>query len=322
MLKVLSLFSGIGAFEKALTNIDIPHQIVKYCEIDKYASKCYANIHNVKEDLNLGDITKVDIKNLDKNIDILVAGTPCQDFSISGKGKGGDENSGTRSSLMWYHVKIVKEIKPKYVIWENVKNVLSAKHKHNFEKYLNTLENFGYTNHYKILNSKHFDLPQNRERIFVVSVRNDINNNFNFNNIKQSNNYAKIRDFIDDFNNVEEKYFVKRTFTSQKRIEKEIISIGEVSSKGSQAGKVYDINGLFPTICACTHGYAIGYIYQNDKIRMLKPNEVFKMMGFSNIDFEKCKKLNMSDTQLYKMAGNSIAVSVLEKIFEELLKEK
>ena len=319
MLKVLSLFSGIGAFEKALTNIGVQYQITNYCEIDKYASKCYSKIHNVNEKINLGDITKVNIDTINNNIDIMVAGTPCQDFSISGKGKGGDEDSGTRSSLMWYHVKIVKQIKPKYIIWENVKNVLSQKHKHNFEKYLKTLEEFGYTNHYKILNSKYFNLPQNRDRIFVVSIRNDVENNFTFDNIEQSCNFVKIKDYIDNIDTIEEKYFVKRNFTSQKRVEKEIISIGEVSSKGSQAGKVYDINGLFPTICACTHGYAIGYIYQNNKIRMLKPNEVFRMMGFSMEDYKHCKNLNISDTQLYKMAGNSIAVPILEKIFKKLL---
>lgn len=94
----------------------------------------------------------------------------CQDYSIAGKGEGGDKDSGTRSSLMWYAVEIVKHCKPKYVIWENVKNVLSKKHKHNFEQYLKDLEDLGYTSYYKVLNAKDFGIPQNRERIYCISI--------------------------------------------------------------------------------------------------------------------------------------------------------
>lgn len=318
MVKILSLFSGIGAFEMALNKLNIEYDIVNYCEIDKYASKVYSKIHNISENKNLGDITKIDISTLNSNIDLLVHGSPCQDFSISGKGKGGDENSGTRSSLMWYSVKMIKKVLPKYVIWENVGNVLSAKHKHNFEKYLTTLEKIGYKNQYKILNCKDFNLPQNRNRVFVISVRNDVVNNFSFDNINISTKKVSIKDYIDEIVQVEDKYFVKREMKELKGKSKEIISIGYVSNKGSQAGKVYSIEGLFPTICACTHGYAIGYIYQDNKVRMLKPNETFKMMGFEEKVYNICKELNISDTQMYKMCGNSIPLPILVEIFKEL----
>lgn len=125
-LKYLSLFSGIGAFEMALKNIGIDYELVGFSEIDKYAIKSYCAVHDVAEDLNLGDITKINIDKLPKNIDIITHGSPCQSFSAAGLGKGGDKGSGTRSSLMWNTVEIVSHCKPKYVIWENVKNVLSS----------------------------------------------------------------------------------------------------------------------------------------------------------------------------------------------------
>ena len=137
-LKVLSLFSGIGAFEKALSNLGVDYELVGYSEIDKYASKSYCAIHGVDESLNFGDITKIDIKNLPK-ADLITHGSPCQSWSLAGKNEGGDKGSGTRSSLMWYSVEIIREVRPKYVIWENVKNVLSKKHRHNFDLYIDLL---------------------------------------------------------------------------------------------------------------------------------------------------------------------------------------
>ena len=145
-MKLLSLFSGIGAFEKALKNLNIDYELVNYCEIDKYASKSYSLIHNVSEDKNLGDITKIDISKLPKDIDLITHGSPCQDFSIAGKQAGGNKDSGTRSSLMYETIKIVDYTKPKYVLWENVKNILSKNHRHNFDAYIKTMEQLGYKN--------------------------------------------------------------------------------------------------------------------------------------------------------------------------------
>ncbi|WP_051624360.1 DNA cytosine methyltransferase [Clostridium akagii] len=173
MIKIFSLFSGIGAFEKALENLKVDYKLVNYCEIDKFPSYAYSVMHRISEDYNLGDITKVDISNI-KNFDLLTHSSPCQSFSFAGKGEGGDEGSGTKSSLMWYTVHIIRNKMPKYVIWENVKAVTCKKHKHNFDKYLNTLEKLGYCNYWNVLNSKDYGVPQHRERVFVVSIRKDI----------------------------------------------------------------------------------------------------------------------------------------------------
>ena len=97
-------------------------------------------------------------------------GSPCQDFSIAGKQAGGDKGSGTRSSLLYETLRIVKDIMPKNIIWENVKNLTSKKHIHNLHTYIHTLETYGYTNYYKVLNAKNYGIPQNRERLFVIST--------------------------------------------------------------------------------------------------------------------------------------------------------
>lgn len=165
MLKVLELFGGIGACSKALSLMKKEFEIVDYVEIDKYAVKSFNAIHGT-------NFKPQDIREWDKDIkvDLIMHGSPCQDFSLAGKNLGGDEDSGTRSSLMYETIRIVGKLKPKYVIWENVKNILSKTHIHNFENYLHKLSDLGYTNYYQVLNAKDYGIPQNRQRVFVVSI--------------------------------------------------------------------------------------------------------------------------------------------------------
>lgn len=208
-LKVLSLFSGIGAFEKALDNvmeeIGGGYRLVNYCEIDDYASKSYSLVHNVNEKLNLWDVTKIDTTKLPKDIDFITHGSPCQDFSLAGRQAGGDEGSGTRSSLMYETVRIVKDVMPKIVVWENVKNVLSKKHVHNFNSYIDTMSEIGYNSYYKVLNAKDYGIPQNRERIFVVSIRKDIDDgNFKFPEPMELK--LRLKDMLED--DVDESYYL------------------------------------------------------------------------------------------------------------------
>jgi DNA (cytosine-5)-methyltransferase 1 len=165
VIKILELFAGIGACSKALTNLGIKHKIVDAVEIDKYAIKSFNAIHGTNFEPQ--DITKWD-KDID--VDLIMHGSPCQDFSVAGKQAGGDKDSGTRSSLMYETLRIVEKLKPKYVIWENVKNLLSKKHRHNFDSYLEAMEKLGYKNYCQVLNAKDFGVPQNRERVFTVSI--------------------------------------------------------------------------------------------------------------------------------------------------------
>ena len=164
-MKILELFGGIGACSKALERLGIDYEIADYVEIDKYAVKSFNAIHNT-------NFEPQDICEWDKDIevDLIMHGSPCQDFSLAGKQAGGDKDSGTRSSLMYETIRIVEKLKPKYVIWENVKNLLSKKHIHNFNAYLETMEQLGYTNYYQVLNAKDYGIPQNRERVFTISI--------------------------------------------------------------------------------------------------------------------------------------------------------
>ena len=182
MIKVLSLFSGIGAFEKALENLNIDFEIVNYCEIDKYASKAYSLIHNIPESKNLGDITKINEKDLPKDIDLITYGFPCQDISISGTKKGFIDEQGnkTRSGLFFDALRILECAKPKIAIAENVKNITSKKMMPIFNLVLNSLSEAGYVNQYKIMDACDYGMPQSRKRIFIVSFRKDIYHGFNF----------------------------------------------------------------------------------------------------------------------------------------------
>lgn len=270
-MKVLSLFTGIGAFEKALKNIGIDYELIGFSEIDKYAIKSYCAIHNVSEEKNLGDITKIDITKLPKDIDLITHGSPCQDFSVAGKQAGGDLGTGTRSSLMWNTINIVTYCKPKYVIWENVKNLLSKKHRHNFDSYLSIMESLGYNNYYDVLNAKDYGIPQNRERVYTVSIRKDIDNG-KFLFPEKETLKLRLKDMLED--EVDEKYYLKdyqienikksNYVQNQGRIQEKdycdtlcdrdwkgpkCVQVGKLDIKGHDCIKrVYSDEGISPTL--------------------------------------------------------------------------
>lgn len=374
-MRMLSLFSGIGAFEKALTRISINYELVNYCEIDKYASKSYSLIHNESENKNLWDITKINIESLPTNINLITHGSPCQDFSIAGKQAGGDEGSNTRSSLMWNSVEIIKHCKPKYVIWENVKGVLQKKNIHNFEKYLSSLENMGYKNYYKVLNSKDYGIPQNRERIFVVSILGDDEFEFPTSKLSEINLFEFLDEYVDskyyisidrfvehnikNIENIEEKRVGDFRYDEGFRIRKNNLSptltrnVGSSSLSGNPLifnKRIFDgymnnvktklnENGIgnnpcsreyvgskeiSPTLCARDYKdpKIVKFLNQGLTIRKLTPKECWRFMGFDDKDIDICMNNGISDTQLYKQAGNSIVVNVLEEIFKSLLLEK
>lgn len=175
MIHFLSLFSGIGAPEKALDKLGVEYELVNYCEIDKYASKSYSAIHNVPESKNLGDITKVDTSKL-PHVDMICYGFPCQDISLAGKQRGlfNEDGSKTRSGLFFEALRIIEDTQPAIAIAENVKNLTSKKFAEQFEIVLSSLEQAGYNNYWQVLNAKDYGIPQNRERVFIVSIRKDL----------------------------------------------------------------------------------------------------------------------------------------------------
>ena len=320
MLKILELFGGIGACSSALDRLGIEYEIADYVEIDKYATMSYNAIHNTSFDPQ-------DIKTWDKNIkaDFIMHGSPCQDFSVAGKQAGGDIGSGTRSSLMYETIRIIGKIRPKYVLWENVKNILSPKHKHNFQAYIDTLKALGYNNYYQVLNAKNYGVPQNRERVFTISIRRDVDDGkFVFPEIEGLK--TSLKDILEA--KVDEKYYLKdyqiknieksNYMANKRRIQKKewcdtLCARDWKDPKCIQVGNLY--GGKWDkTNESCRN--------ENDTIRKITPRESWRLMGFTDDEFEKAQRFN-SNTQLYKQAGNSIVVNVLEKILQNLfLKNK
>lgn len=167
MLKVFEAFTGVGSIEMALNNVGIPHEVVAIAEIDKFAIKSHEAIHG--ETHNLGDISQLQPEDIPDH-DLFTYSFPCQDISVAGRGAGLSEGSGTRSGLLWECQKVITAKKPKYLLLENVKNLVGRKHKPNFDLWLEWLEEQGYSNYWKVLNAKDFGVPQNRERVFVISI--------------------------------------------------------------------------------------------------------------------------------------------------------
>jgi len=255
--------------------------------------------------------------------DILIHGSPCQDFSIAGhqgkatvedgrinRGAGGDEGSGTRSSLMWETINIVEQMgewRPKYVIWENVKNVLSKHMRHNFDKYLSEMNRLGYTSSFSTLNAMDFGLPQDRDRVFTISKLGT--EAFDFKKLMKKP-MRSITDFIEDV--VDDCYMVTQP------------SVYECINKTGirRATIIKDKAFTITTRQDRTPTQVIDL--GNGKFRYLTEKECWRLQGYSDVDFYNALranpgKENRMNRTLYKQAGNSIPVPIFESIFEVIL---
>lgn len=257
MLNVLSLFSGIGAFEKALDNLNIPYNLLAYCEIDKYASKAYSLIHGVPEEKNLQDVAKVDESDIEDRVDLITYGFPCQDISIAGKRKGFTDENGerTRSGLFFEALRIIEDYYPKFAIAENVKALTSKKFSEEFKTVLNSLEEAGYNNYWQVLNAKNYGIPQNRERVFIISIRKDIDKGFVFPNARPLK--LTLEDILET--NAGAEYYLSDDIVNRmiSRITRgEIKQVGQIypNSGNPQAGRIYDPTGISPALDTCTGG--------------------------------------------------------------------
>ncbi len=309
-LSVLELFGGIGAIRKALIRAEIPHKVVDYVEIDKNCVKSYNALYN--EDFKPKSI--IDYRPPIQKVDLIMHGSPCQDFSRSGLKRGGEKGSGTRSSLLFETIRIIEEMKekPKAVLWENVKGVLDKNLRASFFHYLKEMERLGYENKYEILNATDFGIPQKRERIFVVSILGE--NDFKFRELEK----VPTRD-ISDF------------------LEKDVSALYEVRQESmlrNLRGEPNNTNFKGRLKVIDKYAYTIstkqvrvpnsGLIdIGNGKYRYLTEKECFRLMGFDEEDFNKLRAIypqrkGTTSSILYKQAGNSIVVNVLEAILTYL----
>ena len=298
-LKVLELFGGIGACSKALDRLGIDYEIVDYVEIDKYAVASYNAMHNTSFEPQ--DICQWD---KDIEIDLIMHGSPCQDFSLAGKQAGGDKGSGTRSSLMYETIRIVEKLKPKYVIWENVKNLLSKKHRHNFDAYLETMEELGYTNYYQVLNAKDYGIPQNRERVFTVSILKEsvIYDDYNSNIRKDQDTIGTLTTncgsstIRNGWKIIEYKQHFEfpKGEECKNKINRKYGLYGQVTRWG-----VYDENGLAPTITA-SMGMGGGHVPMIEEFKFPSKQEL-KLKLKDMLENEVDEKYYLSDAQIKRI---------------------
>ncbi len=310
MIQILELFGGVGAPRKALINLGVPHKAIDYVEIDAKAVASYNAMFASELPYKTQSVVGWNLKP-----DILVHGSPCQDFSIAGKQKGADKNSGTRSSLMWETLNIIRQMglwKPRVVIWENVKNVLSKHMIQNFNLYLKEMSMMGYVSTFETLNAMDFGLPQNRERVFTISILQ--NNYFDFSKLKRRP-MRHIEEFLEK--EVDDKYIV--TQPSMLKV------IG--SKPDNFNGFIKVISDRCETITTKqVRNPNSGVVDLKDgRYRYLTERECWRLQGYDDADYEAALKVHPSkpgkmNGALYKQAGNSIPVPIFEAIFEELLK--
>ncbi|WP_353166393.1 DNA cytosine methyltransferase [Empedobacter brevis] len=392
-LKVGSDFSGVGAFNQALNRLDVDYEEAFACDMNKYVRRVF--IHNYGEPKYYPeDVYKREIPI--ESLDIYMTSPPCQAFSLAGKRKGEEDKRGI---LFYNSHEFIRENKPRYFIIENVKGLLSDDGGKTFARWIDYLggksvngnpvifphkDSVPYHVYHKVLNAKNYGVPQNRERVFIIGIRDDTDNNFSF--PKEIPLTKRLKDVLEK--NVDEKYFLSdKMIKGLKGIDindiSKTIRVGGRSSKSdkhnwdlikvgyinqdTQAIQVYSDVGIGQTLCAGTHGYANGYVQTFDtpkvkfqltggkwgkthdqsgrvydengiaptihtmqggnqepkilndyRIRKLTPRECFRLMDFpDSFDFS-C----VSDSQAYKQAGNSIVVNVLCEVLIKLLKIK
>jgi DNA (cytosine-5)-methyltransferase 1 len=320
--KFIDLFAGIGGFRKGFE--DAGFNCVFTSEINPQCQKVYQT--NFR-DIPFGDITKIEPNNI-PDFDILLAGFPCQPFSISGRKMGFED---TRGTLFFDICRIIEEKQPNTIILENVKHLIHHDKKRTFSTILKALTALGYNVTHKILNAKDFGLPQNRERIFIIATKKHY---FDFGKLKKHKKVI-LRDFLDEEGDFE--YVDKSEYTlinSPKDQESGLIFVGyrnkNIWKKGvrentehlsrvhRQPNRIYSIDGTHPTIPSQeTAGRFFIYIPELDAVRKLTINECYRIMGFPK-NFIKHQTIG----EQYKQIGNSVAIPVIRAIAESIKEQK
>ena len=417
MLKVTELFSGTGSQTQALKNIGVQHKVVAICDNDKFVDRTYRALHDPNV-LNLGDIRG--IRKLPP-ADLWTYSFPCQDISVAGHQRGLTKGDNTRSGLLWEVERLLTQSNadgtlPRYLLLENVKNLIGKNHKADYQKWLAFLHGLGYTTYTKVLNAKDFGVPQNRERVFAVSILGE----HEYYIFPYPRPLTKmLKDVLED--QVDQRYYLKEqtmrsmlasNFTNRKKSvfaqdathcgallgrdykEPKCVVVGNIEE--GKWGKVtemhqrvYSPNGIAPSLTTCPGGnqekkiiledfypnrirsyedtaptlrsgreglkvvafrgrplddghknlvqqaerrddgltntitsvQKDNLILENCTIRKLTPTECWRLMGWSDDQIAKVRNAGISNTQMYKQAGNGIVIAVLEAIFKNLFQD-
>ena len=308
-LAFIDLFAGIGGFRIALEKQGA--KCVFTSEWDADAQKTYYENFG---DMPQGDITKINEKDIPKH-DILCAGFPCQAFSISGKQQGFKDARGT---LFFDIARIAKYHQPKVLFLENVKNLVKHYNGNTLKIILGILDKIGYNAYYKVLTASDYGVPQARERIYIAAFRKDLSvNYFYFPKPTYKNIYVK--DILED-DSITAEYVINRKdikfWEKDQTPQLKPIQIGQINN-GGQGERIYSINGHAITLSAYGGGAAgkTGAYLVNGKIRKLSPRECARVQGYP-----EWFKIPVKKSQAYKQFGNSVAVPVVERVFQQILK--
>lgn len=280
-MNYFSMFSGIGGFELGIKQSGIKNRCVGFSEINKYAIQIYTN--QFKEHKNYEDCARINWKEIEE-FDCLVAGFPCQAFSIAGLRKGFKDPRGT----MFFEIaRCLGEKQPRICVLENVKGLLSHDGGNTFFTILATLDELGYDCEWQVLNSKNFGLPQNRERVFVIG------------HLRGREGGRKI-------------------FPIGGQNKKRLLEVGKIEGiHGLECVKrLFSFEGLSPTITIPGGGYRFGKFFDGKRIRRLTPLECERAQGFPDR-----WTLGISEMQRYRCIGNAVSVCVVKELFKKIMKE-
>lgn len=366
-INVGTLFSGIGAIEYSFKRLNLKSNIVFACDNDKFCKETYFANYKIDKKDWYEDVTSFNGKKYKYKVDLLVGGSPCQSFSMVGKRRGLED---TRGTLFYDFARIVDETKPRVFIFENVQGLVNHDKGNTFKVIKDVLEDIGYDIHYKLLNGKHYGIPQNRTRIFILGFRKKTdfkfpkpielntlmkdfledsieskyflkekgvkfvtssknfkkrytqingeialcqkaNQQFNWHGdfvFEEFSKYSKFDEFVFNVEEVEEKYYLS------KKVKNYVLSSGTKNFKTSTKTDLDVARPLLTTMHKMHRAGVDNYItYPRGKIRKLTPRECLRLMGFRD-DF----KIVVSDTQMYRQAGNSIIVDVLIALLKEM----
>jgi DNA (cytosine-5)-methyltransferase 1 len=320
-MRFIDLFAGIGGFRQGFEKAGF--ECVFSCEIDSKCREVYAK--NFGE-IPFPDISEIDPTNL-ADFDVLVAGFPCQPFSICGKKQGFED---TRGTLFFEICKIVKVKQPQVIVLENVKHLIHHDKGNTLKVIIASLEDLGYNVSYKMLNAKNFGIPQHRERIFIIATQ---GKKFNFSRLKIEFG-PQLREFLDETGDFEILNKSEYTLIEYPRKQDSGLLFVGYRNKGiwktgvrpntehlsrvhRQPNRIYSVDGVHPTIPSQeTSGRFFIYFPDRDIVRKLTLKECYRLMGFPE-DFKSYPIAGES----YKQIGNSVCVPVVEAIAQEILSQ-
>ena len=300
MLRVGTLFSGIGAAEYALRKMGVEHQVLFAGDIDKYVKKAYFANYNMEQTEWHNDVTTFDAKPYEGKIDVLIGGSPCQSFSAVGNLQGFED---TRGTLFFEYARVLSECKPEAFIFENVKNILYHDGGRTFKVILDTFKSLGYNVSYKVLNAVDYGIPQVRNRVFVVGFK---NHSINYEFPDPQPLTLTVQDLLEQ--EVDERYFL-----NQRYIDNYVFTQWGTWNKNPQVDK--PIASTLTCKMGCLRATQDNYQTHNGRLRKLTPREGLRLMGYGD-DFN----IVCSNTQTYKQVGNSIVVDVIGAVLTNIIK--